>query len=128
MLLTGYGKLASSFYKNSKNILALGGFDLCKWLTNSRQLREKICEIENDRPIDVKTTKEILGANWDLDNDKFVFSFDEIVLFSSNLTVTKRNLLKITNMFFDPLGFLRPIVLQARLVFNKIFILKTGWD
>ena len=73
------GKLAFSFYENSKKILALGGFDLCKWFTNSRQLREKICETENDRPIDVKTTKKILGVNWDLDNDKFVFKFDEIV-------------------------------------------------
>ena len=56
-------KLAFSFYENSKKILALGGFDLCKWLTNSRQLREKICETENDRPIDVKTKKKILGVN-----------------------------------------------------------------
>ena len=122
------GKLAFSFYENSKKILALGGFDLCKWFTNSRQLREKICETENDRPIDVKTTKKILGVNWDLDNDKFVFKFDEIVSFASTLTVTKRNILKISNMFFDPLGFLCPIVLQAKLIFNKICILKTGWD
>ena len=40
------GKLAFSFYENSKKILALGGFDLCKWFTNSRQLPEEICEIE----------------------------------------------------------------------------------
>ena len=80
------GKLAFSFYENSKKILALGGFDLCKWFTNSRQLREKIFETENDRPIDVKTTKKILGVNWDLDNDKFVFKFDEIVSFASTLT------------------------------------------
>ena len=51
------GKLAFSFYKNSEKILALGGFDLCKWFTNSRQLCEKIWETENDRPIDLKTTK-----------------------------------------------------------------------
>ena len=57
------GKLAFSFYENSKKILALGGFDLCKWFTNSRQLREKICETENDRSIDIKTTKKILSVN-----------------------------------------------------------------
>ena len=49
-------KLAFSFYENSKKILALRGFDLCKWFTNSRQLCEKICATENDRPIDIKTT------------------------------------------------------------------------
>ena len=42
------GKLASSFYENSEKLLALGGFDLCKWFTNSRQLRGKICETEHD--------------------------------------------------------------------------------
>ena len=52
------GKLAFSFYENSKKILALWGFDLWKWFTNSRQLNEKICETENDRPIDVKTIKK----------------------------------------------------------------------
>ena len=113
------GKLAFTFYENSKKILALGGFDLCKWFTNSRQLREKICETENDRPIDVKTTKKILGVNCDLNNYKFVFTFDEIASFSSTLTFTKRNILKITNLFFDPLGFLCPIVLQAKPIFNK---------
>ena len=123
------GKLAFKFYENSKKFLALGGgFDLGKWFTNSRQLREKIYETENDRPIDVKTTKKILGVNLDLDNDKFVFTFDKILSFSSTLTVTKRNILKITNMFFDPLGFLCPIVLQTKLIFNKICTLKTGWD
>ena len=57
-----------------------------------------------------------------------MFTFDEIVSFALTLTVTKRNVLKITNVFFDPLGFLCPIVLQAKLIFNKICILKTGWD
>ena len=47
-----------------------------------------------------------------------MFTFDEIESFSSTLTVTKRNILKITNMFFDPLGFLCPIVLQGKLIFK----------
>ena len=47
---------------------------------------------------------------------------------ASTLTVTKTNILKITSKFFYPLGFLCPIVPQAKLVFNKICILKTGWD
>ena len=31
-------------------------------------------------------------------------------------------------MFFDPFGSLCPIALQAKLNFNKLCILKTGWD
>ena len=39
------GKVAFSFYKNSKKILALGRLGLCKWFTNSRELGEKIFEM-----------------------------------------------------------------------------------
>ena len=31
------------------------------------------------------------------------------------------------NMFFVPLSILCPIALQAKLIFKKICILKTGW-
>ena len=57
------GKLAFNFYESSKKILVLGGFDLRKWFTKSRHLCEKICETENDRPIDVKSTKKMLRVN-----------------------------------------------------------------
>ena len=57
-----------------------------------------------------------------------MFTFDEIVSFASTLTVTKINILKVRSMFFDRLGFLCPIVLQSKLIFNKICILKTGWN
>ena len=50
---------------------------------------------QNDQPIDIKTTKKILGASSDLDNNKFVFTFDENVSFLSTLTVRKKNILKI---------------------------------
>ena len=49
-----------------------------------------------------------------------MFKFDEIVSFASTLTVTKGNILKITNMFFDPLGFLCLIIIQAKLMFNPV--------
>ena len=70
------------FYENSKNILALGKFDLYKWFTNSWQLQDKIWGTENtgsDQYFDVSTTKKILGINWDLHKDRVVFTFDAIV-------------------------------------------------
>ena len=70
---------------------------------------------KKNRPIHVKSSKKISGVNWDSGKDKFVSTFDEIVSFSSMLTVTKRNVLKITNMLFDPLGFLCPNVLYVQM-------------
>ena len=70
---------------------------------------------KKNRPIHVKSSKKISGVNWDSGKDKFVSTFDEIVSFSSMLTVTKRNVLKITNILFDPLGFLCPNVLYVQM-------------
>ena len=73
-------KSAFSFYENLKSILALGKFDLYKWFT--KQLQDKIWETEtteNDQYFDVSATKKILGVNWDLHKDRFVFTFDVVV-------------------------------------------------
>ena len=45
------GKLAFSFYKYWKKILALVGFDSCKWFTNSRQLRESFVKQKTMDPL-----------------------------------------------------------------------------
>ena len=115
------------FTKILKKILALGGIDLCKWFTNTRQLREKKLWNRTWWTLCVKTTKNI-DANFDLQDDKFVLTLDKTVSLPSTLTVTKRNTLKITNMFFDPLCSLCPIVLQAKIIFTKICILKTSLE
>ena len=75
-----------------------GGFDLCKWFTNSRQLREKIWN-RKDRSFDLKTAKKIC-VNWNLYNEKFMFTFDKIVSLSSTLAITKRNFLEITRVCY----------------------------
>ena len=46
-----------------------------------------------------KVTKKVLGLEPDLNNDKLVFSVNDIVPFSLNYQ-TKRSVLKVTGMFF----------------------------
>ena len=50
------------------------------------------------------TYQKVLGVNWNATTDKFVFEFSKIINIASKLNVTKRNLLKVSAMFFDPLG------------------------
>ena len=47
------------------------------------------------------------------------FRFQEIATNALNLPPTKRNILKICNTFFNPLGVLLPIVLQAKLILRN---------
>ena len=103
---------AYSFYKRAKSILNLVQFDLRKWETNDIKLKKLIQISESldssdtvPSPDDLQlTTHQVLGVNWDTKTDKFVFDFQEIATNVLNLPPTKRNILKICDTFFDPLG------------------------
>ena len=43
-----------------------------------------------------------------------IFCFTDIIKTVSNLPVTKRNVLKLSAIFFDPLGLISPIVLLIK--------------
>ena len=62
----------------------------------------------------------MLGVNCDTKTDKFVFDFQDIAANALNLPPTKWNVLKICNTFFDPLGVLSTIALQAKLIFKEL--------
>ena len=76
---------------------------------------------------DIKPEK-ILGALWDEIDDTFIFDFKEIAELSEILSVTKRNILKILAMFFDPIGILQPLVINFKILFQKVCKEKFDWD
>ena len=76
---------------------------------------------------DIKPEK-ILGALWDEIDDTFIFDFKEIAELSEILSVTKRNILKILAMFFDPIGILQPLVINFKILFQKVCKKKFDWD
>ena len=76
---------------------------------------------------DIKPEK-ILGALWDEIDDTFIFDFKEIAELSEILSVTKRNILKILAMFFDPIGILQPLVINFKILFQKVCNEKFDWD
>ena len=57
-----------------------------------------------------------------------MFEFSDIINIASKLNVTKRNILKVSAMFLDPLGLICPILLQPRLLFRNIEIQKCHWN
>ena len=107
------------FYEVSKKCLAESSFKLHKWATNNYELAKWIKLNESDttempnanHETHVKdflgntyTYQKVLGVNWNATTDKFVFEFSKIINIASKLNVTKRNMLKVSAMFFDPLG------------------------
>ena len=66
--------------------------------------------------------QEVLGVTWNKNNDKFVFAFSNLIEIVNEINPTKRNIVKLIGMFFDPLNLISPIVLQPKLVFKKLCV------
>ncbi|XP_012529934.1 uncharacterized protein LOC105833059 [Monomorium pharaonis] len=65
-----------------------------------------------------------LGFQWHPRTDDFLFSTQQI----SITGFTKRSVLSLTARQFDPLGWLAPTVVSAKIAFQSTWLLQLGWD
>ena len=119
--------LVYKFYESASNILIQGGFQLRKWISNSTSLQKHISKNSNEI-ISESHIQKVLGVEWDVNKDEFIFTFSDIIEITESLPVTKRNILKVSAMFFDPLGLICPLILQVKLLFKEACILNVKWD
>ena len=64
--------------------------------------------------------RKVLGLNWNTGADDFIFDFEIICRTAEKLDVTKRNILRVAALFFEPLGLISPITLQPKLIFQEL--------
>lgn len=119
---------AKEFYEKSSSILKSGGFLLRKWNTNSKELQTFFDEKESPESKGSSRLKKVLGVEWDLDSDEFVFRFGEVISLARSLLPTKRNVLKVAATFFDPIGFISPITARVKTIFQLLCKDKSDWD
>ena len=112
------------FFINSKRCLKEGGFELRKWLSNSRELNDLMGVTIKDDPY----IRKVLGITWDAERDDFLFSFEEIANDANDLPPTKRSILSIGARIYDPLGFLCPVFIQNKVLFQLTCLRKLNWD
>ena len=79
-------------------------------------------------PTTASNIRKVLGIKWDITSEEFIFNFKKIINTANSLDCTKRNVLKITIMFYDPIGLLCPTALQLKLIFTKICSKKSDWE
>ena len=154
-LLSGGSSDSHTFeiYKQSKEIMSEGGFNLRKWNTNSPVLQESInkCKIHQDSPTQsekkvtiedesyIKSTTgrnnlsneksvKVLGSNWNTHSDELFFDFEDLITYTKSLPITKQALLKLSAKIFDPLGFLSPFTIRLKVMFQILCCEKIDWD
>ena len=104
-----------------------GGFGLTKIVSNRKEVIDALpsSEIAPNVSFDIDTNniQRALGVSWDVVLDQFTFSFSP-----PDAPVTKRGILRVVSTLFDPLGFLTPFVVRAKILLQELWRKKYDWD
>ena len=68
-------------------------------------------------------TERALGISWDTERDEFCFKVK-----APDKKPTRRNILSIASTVFEPLGFVSPFIMPAKLVLQNLCRAGNGWD
>ncbi|GFX89754.1 uncharacterized protein TNCV_3711861 [Trichonephila clavipes] len=130
VILTGSSDF-QEFQKLQLELISLfkkAGMSLHKWCSNTPEILSSIPKEEQSwdfhyQSSDQKTIKT-LGIIWSPQFDYFSFK----TVGNCRESYTKREVLSIITRLFDPLGFLEPILTKAKLILQKLWVLKLEWD
>ncbi|XP_011884102.1 PREDICTED: uncharacterized protein LOC105571243, partial [Vollenhovia emeryi] len=104
-----------------------GGFPLRKWAANRASLLADVPPAHQLRSTDAllpTAEHSVLGLRWSPEDDHLSLT----VRRSDNAAPTKRTILSQTARLFDPLGWLAPIVVRAKLLIQTTWLQQLDWD
>ncbi|XP_056020363.1 uncharacterized protein LOC125680242 [Ostrea edulis] len=124
-------KQAVSLMKRTQQALIQeGGLRLHKIVSNNSDVMNSFPseDLANDLmsldlTTDVLPIQRSLGMSWDLKSDSFTFRIS-----AEEKPFTRRGLLSTLNSFYDPLGFLAPVLIKGKLLLRKLNAETTDWD
>ncbi|XP_015748010.1 PREDICTED: uncharacterized protein LOC107327777 [Acropora digitifera] len=109
-----------------QTLLKKGGFRLTKWYSNDREVMATIPESERAKSVvnlelEQLPTESALGLKWNIEEDKFVWEVMEKMLQRvSQKPVTRRGIVSAIYSLFDPLGFIAPYAMKAKLLLQTL--------
>ncbi|XP_071055024.1 uncharacterized protein [Onthophagus taurus] len=111
------------------NVLTSGCFKARKWISN---LPEALCSLHSDLlatsdtlNIESTDTPRALGLLWNNKTDEFVFRLN---IDYADSKITKRSVLSFIAKLFDPLGWLSPFIITAKILMQHLWTRNLDWD
>ncbi|XP_075167658.1 uncharacterized protein LOC142239771 [Haematobia irritans] len=130
-VLSGGHDLESALAVRDQLVAALSTakFELRKWTANDRALLdglplEYLVDVQVSSFVEASSSKP-LGIRWNAQLDSFYFSVDPI---NSRSHFTKREVLSAIARLFDPVGWLGPVIVTAKIIMQKVWSDNIGWD
>ena len=114
--------------KQAKEMCRRGGFNLCKLISNKREILQEIPEQDRadavkDLDLDALPIERTLGVQWCIETDNFEF---RIIL--QDRPLTRRGILATVCSIYDPLGFVAPIILIGKRILQHLCRDQIEWD
>ncbi|KAJ8332985.1 hypothetical protein SKAU_G00418810 [Synaphobranchus kaupii] len=113
-----------------RTLCASGGFTLTKWMSHSRKVLMSIPEEHRANEVkyldlshDALPVERAVGIQWDNETDTITYSMK-----LQDKPMTRRGILSMVNSIYDPLGFLAPVILPAKLLLKDLCKEQHGWD
>ncbi|XP_055632538.1 uncharacterized protein LOC129773014 [Toxorhynchites rutilus septentrionalis] len=115
---------------------SLGGFEIRNWVSNSPKVLAALGEhgkstktLSYDKTLE---SERVLGLLWKPEEDVFTFTMglnDKLLPYLTNsIRPTKRIILQCVMSFFDPIGFLSPLLIHGRIIIQETWRSRTEWD
>lgn len=119
---------AITHLKDLMSLFKKGEFHLAKWLPNSCEVMESIPTSEHatsvkDFDFDRAPVERVLGMRQHIATDTFGFKIT-----MKDRPTTRRGILLVVSSVYDPLGFVAPFILTAKLILQDLCKKKPGWD
>lgn len=72
--------------------------------------------------------QKVLGVNWSVLSDQFIFSFAELAKQAQGVEPTKRSIISLIGRIYDPLGFLAQTVVSLKVFMQSLCETRIGLD
>ena len=121
---------ASALIESTKCLLAKGGFNLHKFISNSNNVIKAIPKEQQasgikelDLSRDVLPIERALGVQWCVQSDSLQF---RVVL--KDKPLTRRGILSSISSIYDPLGLAAPFLLTGKHILQDLCKTQAAWD
>lgn len=133
-IISGADNIDEAFelYTQAKEIFRKGGFNLRKFLSNCQPLQMRVDAAEQLPEATESEGKrapvKVLGVSWNSSDDTLAFDLSELSSMAMELHPTKRNVVSLVGRFYDPLGYLSPVTIRFKTLFQRLCQARVDWD
>ena len=108
---------ALQYYTSSRNCFQKAGMNLRQWTRNSPVLNRQA----QDDGVYAEPMVKVLGVNWNTKTDTLSLSLAKLIKeINHTEKVSKRSVLSLSSKLYDPLGFVEPVTVKAKIMMQEL--------